>query len=653
MSESAARLPERPSLENLRKQAKELVRDYRGGVPAAVERVRRVCPRSGAIALADAQFVLAREYGFESWPKLVRHVAGLQPSAPLGPFAELAKDIVSACAAGDAEALGRVNRLFGKSFGPDELRAEVRQRLTPIVGRPTEFSLADVQLLVARQYGFESWPKLAECVAQPPGDPRAAPHGLSPAPPFYRVDWKTNTIEPRPPVSDRDWEAIFAVMEEHGITGLNASGQLTDAALERLSRLEYVTRLIVDGTNRLTDEGLRHLARMPQLRELDLSDYPGGKITDRGLGALRHLTELRHFKMCWQGAVSDEGVANLARCERLESVNLLGTPTGDGALRALAGKAGLRNLKTGRQVTDAGLQLLRQFPSFKTWQGVQPHFGLMSFEAEPIHLLIDGPFTNAGLASLNGLEGLLGLSFFWHTPGLTSDALGALAGLPNLTFLGCQGRLCDDTAMRHIAAVPRLRMLMGQGAIAGDDGWAALSRSGTMEYIWGRECPNLTGRGFAALSAMPALRGLAVSCKRVDDAALSILPSFPALRALLPMDVSDDGFRHVGRCERLEELWCMYCRDTGDVATSHIAGLGLKSYYAGLSQITDESLKVLGRMASLERIEFHHCARITDAGLPFLAGLPRLRELILGGLPGVTRDGVAAIPARIQVRFEA
>jgi hypothetical protein len=140
----------------------------------------------------------------------------------------------------------------------------------------------------------------------------------------------------------------------------------------------------------------------------------------------------------------------------------------------------------------------------------------------------------------------------------------------------------------------------------------------------------------------------------VDDAALSVLPSFPALRALMPMDVSDDGFRHVGRCERLEDLWCMYCRDTGDVATGHLAGLShLKSYYAGLSQITDESLKVLGRLSSLERIEFHHCARITDAGLPFLAGLPRLRELILGGLPGVTRDGVAAIPTHIDVRFEA
>jgi hypothetical protein len=98
----------------------------------------------------------------------------------------------------------------------------------------------------------------------------------------------------------------------------------------------------------------------------------------------------------------------------------------------------------------------------------------------------------------------------------------------------------------------------------------------------------------------------------------------------------------------------MYCRDTGDIATAHIARLSrLKSYYAGLSQITDESLKILGRMPSLERVELHHCARVTDAGIPFLAGLPRLRELILGGLPGVTRDGVAAIPTRVRVRFES
>src|SRR5215510_602906 len=57
----------------------------------------------------------------------------------------------------------------------------------------------------------------------------------------------------------------------------------------------------------------------------------------------------------------------------------------------------------------------------------------------------------------------------------------------------------------------------------------------------GLRMPNLGGRGFTALAAMPALRGVAVSCKNVDDTSLSDLPSFPALRALMPMDVLDEG----------------------------------------------------------------------------------------------------------------
>src|SRR5262249_13671032 len=119
---SLPRLPDRPSLEHLHKQAKGLLRDYRSGVPSAVERVRAVCPQRDAVALADAHFVLAREYGFASWPKLVHHVAGLHAAAPLAQFTELANDIAAACAAGDAGALERVNRRFGKSFGPEDLR---------------------------------------------------------------------------------------------------------------------------------------------------------------------------------------------------------------------------------------------------------------------------------------------------------------------------------------------------------------------------------------------------------------------------------------------------------------------------------------------------------------------------------------------------
>jgi F-box/leucine-rich repeat protein 14 len=129
---------------------------------------------------------------------------------------------------------------------------------------------------------------------------------------------------------------------------------------------------------------------------------------------------------------------------------------------------------------------------------------------------------------------------------------------------------------------------------------------------------------------MPALRGLAVSCAHVDDAALATLPRFPALKEFMPMDVPDEGFRYIGECPHLEALWCMYCRDTGDRATEHIARLTkLKLYYAGASQITDRSLEILAGMPSLERIELSSCAHVTDAGIGKLAALPRLKELIV------------------------
>src|SRR4029079_11217965 len=115
----------------------------------------------------------------------------------------------------------------------------------------------------------------------------------------------------------------------------------------------------------------------------------------------------------------------------------------------------------------------------------------------------------------------------------------------------------------------------------------------------------------------------------------------PTLDALMPMDVTDEGFRHVGRCQRLEHLWCMYCRDTGDAATAHLAGLRLKTYYAGLTKITDRSLAMLGKMTSLEKVQLHHCQGITDAGLQFLAELPNLREVSVEGSRNVTRKGLS------------
>ena len=95
----------------------------------------------------------------------------------------------------------------------------------------------------------------------------------------------------------------------------------------------------------------------------------------------------------------------------------------------------------------------------------------------------------------------------------------------------------------------------------------------------------------------------------------------------------------------------MYCRDTGDAATEHIARLQIRYYYAGLTQITDRSLEILGGLAALEEVELYECQGVTDAGLSSLTRLPNLRQVTLEGLPRVTIGGTRVLPPRVRVRY--
>jgi hypothetical protein len=65
-------LPQNPSLENLKKQAKTLLKKWRAGDAETLARIQAAHPRWGEAKprLADSQLVLAREAGFESWPQL-------------------------------------------------------------------------------------------------------------------------------------------------------------------------------------------------------------------------------------------------------------------------------------------------------------------------------------------------------------------------------------------------------------------------------------------------------------------------------------------------------------------------------------------------------------------------------------------------------
>jgi ankyrin repeat protein len=81
-------LPDQPNLEQYKKQAKDLVRAHAQATPDALDRIMAHHPRFrnqpqdplrlAPFQLSDAQLVIAREHGFESWPKFAQQIETLR-----------------------------------------------------------------------------------------------------------------------------------------------------------------------------------------------------------------------------------------------------------------------------------------------------------------------------------------------------------------------------------------------------------------------------------------------------------------------------------------------------------------------------------------------------------------------------------------------
>ena len=77
-------LPDRPHLDVPKRESRALLKEWRAGLPEALERIAKRHPRfqktpletisRGKFLLSDAQLVLAREYGFSSWAELKERI---------------------------------------------------------------------------------------------------------------------------------------------------------------------------------------------------------------------------------------------------------------------------------------------------------------------------------------------------------------------------------------------------------------------------------------------------------------------------------------------------------------------------------------------------------------------------------------------------
>src|SRR5690349_12311479 len=145
----ATRLPERPDLEQLKRQAKDLLRSAKAKQGDALARFRSLpafthhhddATLAAAVALHDAQSVIAREHGFPSWTALAERVEEMTLGfdAAVVQFIEAATEVQPARA---ERLLQLFPRIAGASFYTALLLgdvAEVERRLSERASLATE-----------------------------------------------------------------------------------------------------------------------------------------------------------------------------------------------------------------------------------------------------------------------------------------------------------------------------------------------------------------------------------------------------------------------------------------------------------------------------------------------------------------------------------
>ena len=204
----SASLPASPSLEHLRKAAKDLMRAHRAGDDAARARVAAQHPRPGEpLKLSGAQLVVAREHGFPSWPRLRAYVDRVTAHGP-----GLQHAYHEELDYYDGRAYGL---LASAEDGTDGAVAAFRRYGAPLTRDGS-------RLVIAREHGFPSWPALRRHVGglRETGEPFAR---------AYRAI-EAHDVEQLPALLDRFPELVTA----RGTNGNDLLGMAGATCDERL-----------------------------------------------------------------------------------------------------------------------------------------------------------------------------------------------------------------------------------------------------------------------------------------------------------------------------------------------------------------------------------------------------------------------------------
>jgi hypothetical protein len=323
-----------------------------------------------------------------------------------------------------------------------------------------------------------------------------------------------------------------------------------DAGVQAVSRFSQLERFSAHWDGTITDRGVGYLARLPNLKKLEVGS---AQITDEGAKVLGRIRTLDYLALPAIG-LTDAGLTHVANLENLKYLwvaAFTGSKLTDQTLARLAKLSKLEELMIGGAFTDEGMKSLGGMQTLKSLDLVfAPLMDPRVTNAGIAHLarltkIQQMGFSNVKQCTLSGLSALkdLGELRKFQVRHIRQDQGGMdLSGMVRLEDLLIsmdgqrvgQNVVYDPMIDEDLHSFPKLvnlrRIQLSHNGFT-DRGLQYLSGLKNAEFI-NLGGPGITDAGFAAFSGLPRLNWLKITGGAVTDRALKHLESSPSLARL-------------------------------------------------------------------------------------------------------------------------
>lgn len=357
-----------------------------------------------------------------------------------------------------------------------------------------------------------------------------------------------------------------------------------NAGMAHLSELKTLTGLGLSGTG-VGDGGLFHLRGLTKLEFLDLH---GAQVTDAGLVHLKELTNLKRMLLSLNRGVTDAAVPHLAKLTKLRELHVADSKISPAGLREL--KRALPNCRITPEIQDPED---RRAAEWVLKAGGVATISLPGQADTHVRAMADLPKEPFRLVGVN-LSDL---------PAVTDDSLKNLAGV-RLKGLSLANVPINGTGLAHLDSSELRDLRLNACKGTSDSTLAPVVGFANLEIL-GLVDTQITDTFLPRLKDLPRLEQLNLHGSKISDAGVDHLLALKSLRSLsfYGTAVGDDGLRRLRGHATLESL---------DLRQS---------------QATNAGLAHLATMPALKSLLLSGVAGITDAAVPHLAKLTKLREL--------------------------